>query len=98
MLSLNLMMSQKVQQLGLSEECVAKTGENSIQILPLHLGGSYFNNWLIGVVVKDIAINAGGLGFDSRGDLFRTLLARYRCVANGSPPLRRFFGAALPRS
>ena len=42
-------------------------------------------------VVKHIAINGGGLGFDSRASQIG------RRVANGSPPLRCFFGTALPR-
>ena len=37
------------------------------------------------------AICAGGLGFDSRAGQIG------HSVANGSPPLRRFFGAVLPR-
>ena len=38
----------------------------------------------------DIAIGAGGLGFDSRVGLIG------HSVASGLPPLRRFFGAVLP--
>ena len=39
----------------------------------------------------DIAIGAGGLGFENRAGLIK------HSVANGSPPLRRFFGAVLLR-
>ena len=40
-------------------------------------------------VYKHIAIDVGGLGFDYRvGQIGHS-------VANGSPPLRRFFGAVL---
>ena len=39
----------------------------------------------------DIDMGAGGLEFESRGG------QAVHSVANGSPPLRRFFGAALPR-
>ena len=42
-------------------------------------------------MVKDIAIGAGGSGFDSRAGQIR------HNAANGSPPLQRFFGAVLPR-
>ena len=43
------------------------------------------------VVIKDIAIDAEGLGFNSQAGQIG------HSVANGSPPLRRFFGAALPK-
>ena len=39
------------------------------------------------VVVKDITIGAGGDGFDVRAGEIR------HSVANGSSPLRRFFGS-----
>ena len=42
-------------------------------------------------VVKDVAIDAEGLGFSSQAG------QRGHTVANGSPPLRRFFGAVLTR-
>ena len=42
-------------------------------------------------VAKYIAIGAGGLGFGSHVDQVR------RSVANGSPPLRRFFGVVLSK-
>ena len=41
------------------------------------------------VVVKDIAIGAGSLGFDSRA------VEIGLSVAYGAPPLRRFMGAVL---
>ena len=41
-------------------------------------------------VVKLVAIGAEGLGFDSGADQIG------HSVANGSPPLRCFFGAVLP--
>ena len=50
------------------------------------------NRLFIGVVVIDIAIGAGGLGFDSRAAQIG------RNVANVAPPLRGFFGAVLPRA
>ena len=48
-------------------------------------------NWPVKVVAKDIAMNEGALRFDSQAGLIG------RNVANGSPPLRRFFEALLPR-
>ena len=42
-------------------------------------------------VVKDVAVDAEGLGLNSQDGQIR------HTVANGSPPLRRFFGAVLPR-
>ena len=45
-----------------------------------------------GLSCTDIAIGSGGLGFYSRAGQIG------HSVANGSPPLRRFFGAALPSS
>ena len=39
------------------------------------------------LIAKDIAIVAGGLGFDYGASQIG------HTVANGSPPLRRFFGA-----
>ena len=42
---------------------------------------------LLSAVVEDIAIGAGGLGFDSPAGQVDAVL----------PLLRRFFGAALPR-
>ena len=45
----------------------------------------------VGSVVKYIAISAGGLWFESRANQVEPNFA------NGSPPLRRFFGAVLPR-
>ena len=42
-------------------------------------------------VVKDMTIGAGGLGFDSR------VAQIGHSIDGGSPPLRRFFGAVLPR-
>ena len=56
---------------------------------------NYINLWIftkeVGIVVKDIAMNAGGLGFKSLADLIGN------SVANDSPPLRRFFGTVLAR-
>ena len=50
------------------------------------LGNSPF-----GVLVKDVAVSSGGLGFDSlAGQIGYS-------VANRSPPLRRFLGAVLSR-
>ena len=44
-----------------------------------------------GTAVRDIAIGAGGVRFEFRvGQIGHS-------VVNGSPPLRRFFGAVLPR-
>ena len=40
---------------------------------------------------KGLASGTGGLGFDYRDDRIG------QSVANGSPPLRRFFGSVLPR-
>ena len=45
----------------------------------------------VGVVVKHIAIGAGGLGFDFRPGKIGHI------VANDSPPLQGLFGAVLPR-
>ena len=45
---------------------------------------------VVGVVIDDIAISAGGLWFDSRADQIG------HSVAKGSLLQRRFFGAALP--
>ena len=45
-----------------------------------------------GLVVQDNAIGAKGLGFDSRADQSR------HSVANGSPPLRRFFVAIVAQA
>ena len=42
-------------------------------------------------VVKDVAVDAEGLGLNSQDSQIR------HTAANGSPPLRRLFGAALPR-
>ena len=43
----------------------------------------------VGIVVKDIAIGAGGLGFDSRSDRIGHLLlsptAHHRCYVSMSP-------------
>ena len=47
---------------------------------------------LLGVVLKDIRIGMGGLGFDSL-----TSQQIKQCVANGSPPLRCLVGDVLPR-
>ena len=47
--------------------------------------------WQVGEVVKDIAIGARGLGFDSlAGQIGHS-------VASGSSPLRLFFGPVLSR-
>ena len=46
---------------------------------------------LVGAVVKDSVIGAGGLRFDARAGPMG------RRVTNGSPPLRCFFGAVLSR-
>ena len=43
------------------------------------------------VVLKDFAIDAEGLGLNSQAGQIG------HSVANGSQPLRRFFGAGLPR-
>ena len=43
------------------------------------------------VVMKDIVIDAEGLGIDSRSSYIG------HSVTNGSPPLRCFFRAVLPR-
>ena len=45
----------------------------------------------ISSVVKHIAIDSGGLGFGSRAGQIG------HSIANGSPLLRRFFGAVLPK-
>ena len=45
----------------------------------------------LGVVVRDTADSAVGLGFDYRSGQVG------HGIANGSPPLLRFFGAVLPR-
>ena len=45
---------------------------------------------VLNVVVKDIVIGAGGMGFDSRAGQTQHCRPRLR-------PLRRFFGAVLPR-
>ena len=51
----------------------------------------HVHKWTVGAVMKNIAIGAGGLGFDScAGQIGHS-------VANGSPVLRHFFGAVLPR-
>ena len=42
-------------------------------------------------MLKDFAIDAEGLGLNSQAGQVG------HSVANGSQPLRRFFGAALPR-
>ena len=42
-------------------------------------------------MLKDFAIDAEGLGLNSQAGQVR------HSVANGSQPLRRFFGAALPK-
>ena len=44
----------------------------------------------VGVVVKDNAYSEGGLEIDFRAGQIG------RSVANGSPPLQRFFGTVLP--
>ena len=44
-------------------------------------------NRLVGVVIENIALGAVGLGFDSRAGQIA-----YRLL-----PLRRFFGAVLPK-
>ena len=43
------------------------------------------------VVIKNIAIDEEDVGFDSRTRKI------WHSFANGSPPLRRFFGAVLPK-
>ena len=48
-------------------------------------------NQLLGVAVKDVAIEARRVEFDSRAGQVR------HNVANSSSPLRRFFGAVLSR-
>ena len=57
----------------------------SSRITMYFVGGQVL--WPVGVVVKDIAIGAGGLGFASLAGQIR------RSVANGSLPLRGFPGA-----
>ena len=52
----------------------------------LNIMSLLFVNRPVSSVVNYIAIGAGGLGFDSRADQIG------RSIANGSPPLRRFFG------
>ena len=49
------------------------------------------NNLFVGEVAQYIAINGGGFRFDSRAGKIES------STANSSQPLRRFFGAALPR-
>ena len=44
----------------------------------------WYLNQPVGVGVKDVAIGAGGRGFDSRAGQIG------HCVTNGSPPLQRF--------
>ena len=44
---------------------------------------------LVGVMVNDVAVSAGGCVFDSKSGQIG-----YK-VTNGSPPQRRFFGAVL---
>ena len=51
------------------------------------VAGLYFHRPVSSV---DKSIGAGGLGFDPRGEIGHS-------VANGSPPLRRSFGAVLAR-
>ena len=70
---------------------------NSTQLVRSHLSLAFVqqarvNNYsLVGTMVKDIASGAGDHGFDSRvGQIGHS-------VANDSPLLRRFFGAAFPR-
>ena len=47
---------------------------------------------LVDVVVKHIAVDVGGLGFDSRvGQI------EHAPIENNSPPLLRVFRAVLPR-
>ena len=45
----------------------------------------------VSAVVQDIAVGAGSLGSNFWAGRIK------RNVANGSPPLRRFFGAVFPR-
>ena len=50
------------------------------------------------VAVQRIAIGAGGLAFNSRaGQIDHSVGQSGLVKSNGSPPLRRFFGAVLPR-
>ena len=51
----------------------------------------FIHFWPVSSVVKLVVIGAGGLALDSRADQIGLN------VANGSPPLRRFFGAVLHR-
>ena len=48
-------------------------------------------NWMVSSVDKHKTIGVGGLGFESQAGQIR------HSVANGSPPLRRFFGAVFFR-
>ena len=47
--------------------------------------------WPVGVVVTYMAVDVGGLGFDSQAGQIG------HSDGNGSPPLRCFFGAVLLR-
>ena len=65
--------------------------KRSIKHLPVQLTYD-MQLFYIGLVIKDTANGARGLGFDYRTGQIEFI------AANGSPPLRRFFGAVLHRS
>ena len=50
----------------------------------------YALDWPLAQLLSAHVSGAGGLRFDSQANQIDS-------VANGSPPLRRFFGAVLPR-
>ena len=52
---------------------------------------TFFCNRPVSSAGNNTTIGAGGLGFHFRVGQIR------QSVANGSPPLRRFFGAMLPK-
>ena len=73
--------SQYFHKKAMRKLCVVQ-----LQLAFNFVAAKYFKNG-----VQDIAIGAGGLRFESR------VRQIGRSVANGSLPLRRFFGAASPR-
>ena len=67
------------------------TGQKTLDEAIVTIDGGNSPNRQVGVMVKDIAIGARGPGFCSRARQIGHI------VANGSPPLRCFFGAVLSR-
>ena len=68
--------------------CVLKSKAKLKLLIFLHI--TSFNRWLtrpVSSVVKNIDVGSGDLGFDYR------VAQIGHSVANGLPPLRRFFGA-----